>query len=446
LSDLGEPGDAVAARHGQAPAEASVDEAPAIDGSPAVSPGAVDPARPLPAVDVVVVAAGRSTRMDGIDKLEASLAGRPLLARATWAMAASPLVRRIVIVTAPERVERVRAAAWLPPAVVAVVAGEGRRQGSVAAGLAALDRLDAAPAGSWPAPGAAGDDVVLIHDGARPLAPPALVERVAVAAARHGAAIPVLPVAETLKRVEGDRIVATVDRAGLAASQTPQGFRRGLLRAAYERMPPSGATEWTDEGALLEACRIPVHVVPGDPINLKVTLPDDLVRAEALIATPARARIGIGHDSHPFGPGTPLALGGIELAGAPRLHGHSDGDVALHAVADALLGAAGLGDLGRIFPAGPATPRGIPSSLLLDDVVERLARVGLRPASLDLTIVAARPRLAPHLEAMRVAISERLGLPVGAVNVKASTGNLAGMEGAGRGVSAQAVAVVEAVA
>jgi 2-C-methyl-D-erythritol 4-phosphate cytidylyltransferase/2-C-methyl-D-erythritol 2,4-cyclodiphosphate synthase len=410
-------------------------------------PPGVPRAGSTPAVDVVVVAAGRSTRMGGIDKLEAALGGRPLLARATWAMAACPLVRRIVIVAAPERVERLRGAAWLPSSVADVVAGDDRRQGSVAAGLAALDRLDAMAGRTRPGGPASGDrptdDVVLIHDGARPLASAALVERVAIAAARHGAAIPVLPVAETLKRVEGDRIAGTVDRTDLAAAQTPQGFSRALLRAAYERMSPSGTAEWTDEGALLEACRIPVHVVLGDPLNLKVTLPDDLVRAEALLATPGRVRVGIGHDSHPFGPGAPLVLGGVEIPGAPRLHGHSDGDVALHAVADALLGAAGLGDLGRLFPAGPSTPEGIRSSLLLAGVVERLARVGLRPAGLDLTIVAARPRLSPFLERMGGQIAEQLGLPAGTVNVKASTGNLAGMEGAGRGASAQAVAVVE---
>jgi 2-C-methyl-D-erythritol 2,4-cyclodiphosphate synthase len=154
-------------------------------------------------------------------------------------------------------------------------------------------------------------------------------------------------------------------------------------------------------------------------------------------------RTGIGHDSHPFGPGEPLALGGIEIAGAPRLHGHSDGDVALHAICDALLGAAGLGDLGRVFPAGPATPAGIASTELLAEVVRRVADAGHRPASLDVTIVAARPRLGAHLDAMRDAIAGTLGIAPVAVNVKASTGNLDGMEGAGRGISALAVATLE---
>jgi 2-C-methyl-D-erythritol 2,4-cyclodiphosphate synthase len=176
-----------------------------------------------------------------------------------------------------------------------------------------------------------------------------------------------------------------------------------------------------------------------------VTTPDDLGRAELVLLGRIAPRVGYGDDSHPFGPGEPLALGAITIAGAPRLHGHSDGDVVLHAVADALLGAAGLGDLGRVFPAGPATPKGIASAELLGEVVGRLAAAGLRPAQLDLTIVAARPRLADRLEAMRAAIAGLVELPVERVNIKASTGNLSGAEGAGRGIAARAVAVVEPI-
>jgi 2-C-methyl-D-erythritol 4-phosphate cytidylyltransferase/2-C-methyl-D-erythritol 2,4-cyclodiphosphate synthase len=251
-------------------------------------------------------------------------------------------------------------------------------------------------------------------------------------------------VTETVKRVEGALVVATVERAELATAQTPQGVRHGLLRAAYERFPPDGPETWTDEAALLEACRIPVHVVPGDPSNLKVTLPADLRRAEVLLTRAHGGPTGIGHDQHPFGPGEPLVLGGIRIEGAPRLHGHSDGDVALHAVCDALLGASGLGDLGRLFPAGPSTPAGIASSELVADVRRRLTDAGWTVAGIDLTIVAARPRLVGHLEAMGVAIAGLLGVDPGAVNVKASSGNLAGDEGAGRSISAVAIASLEA--
>jgi len=173
-----------------------------------------------------------------------------------------------------------------------------------------------------------------------------------------------------------------------------------------------------------------------------MTLPDDQNRVAALLAR-VPVRVGFGHDSHPFGPGDGLRLGGIELAGAPRLAGHSDGDVALHAIADALLGAAGMGDLGRLFPADRRTPKGIESRELLSAVVARLAGEGMRPASVDIVIIGARPRLGDRLDAMRAAIAGLLGLPEAAINVKASTGNLSGDEGAGRSISARAVATVE---
>jgi 2-C-methyl-D-erythritol 2,4-cyclodiphosphate synthase len=285
---------------------------------------------------------------------------------------------------------------------------------------------------------------VLVHDGARPLVPSALVEAVVAAAERYGAAIPVLPVSETLKRLDGDLVESTVDRSGLAVAQTPQGVRRSLLRDALANGAAADGT-WTDEAALLEACRIAVHVVPGEAANLKVTVPADLERATALLGGMGAApRSGIGHDHHPFGPGQPLLLGGIEIAGAPRLHGHSDGDVALHAVADALLGAAGLGDLGRLFPAGPATPAGVASSDLLRAVVGHLAEAGWRPATLDLTIVAARPRLAGHLDAIRAVLAAQLDIRPERVSVKASTGNLSGEDGAGRSISALALATIVA--
>jgi 2-C-methyl-D-erythritol 4-phosphate cytidylyltransferase/2-C-methyl-D-erythritol 2,4-cyclodiphosphate synthase len=392
-----------------------------------------------PLADAVVVAAGASRRMDGLDKLAHVVAGLPLLAWSIDALTSSGVVGRVVVVTSRDRLAGIRDAPWLPPTVVAVVEGGDRRHESVAAGLAALDAPD--------------DRVILVHDGARPVPTSELVAAVARAAAEHGAAIPVLPVAETLKRVAGDLIVETVDRSGLAAAQTPQGARASLLRSAFERFPPSGPQAWTDEAALLEACRIAVHVLPGEPTNLKVTVPADLARVEETIvrragdaaAAPGGDRVGYGSDSHPFGPGGPLMLGGVAIDGAPRLHGHSDGDVALHAVADALLGAAGMGDLGRLFPAGPATPRGIASGELVATVVARLADAGLEPRRLDVTIVGARPRLAGHLDAMGAAIAGLLRIDAAAVNVKASTGNLAGDEGAGRTVSAHAVAVVGSV-
>ena len=399
-----------------------------------VAAGDSEPAPATVRADGIVVAAGRSSRMDGADKLSAGIGGRPLLAWTLAALAAAPEIERIVVVTAPERQPEIAAASWLPAKVVDVVGGGARRQESVHAGFVAFDRLgvdERAP--------------VLVHDGARPLISREVIGAVASATARHGAAIPVVPVAETLKRVDGDRVHATVDRSGLAAAPTPQGVRRDLLREAYRRYPAAAPETWTDEAALLEACGVAVHVVPGDPDNLKVTVPADLRRVAEALGRAGAGRIGIGHDSHPFGPGAPLALGGVEIPAAPRLHGHSDGDVALHAVADALLGAAGLGDLGRLFPADARTPVGIASTELLRDVRRQLAANGWRPRSVDLTIPAARPRLGAHLDAMRAAIAGLLDLDGTAVNVKASSGNLGGSEGAGRSISALAIAMIEAI-
>jgi 2-C-methyl-D-erythritol 4-phosphate cytidylyltransferase / 2-C-methyl-D-erythritol 2,4-cyclodiphosphate synthase len=453
-------------------------------------PGSADP------IQAVIVAAGASRRMGGLDKLEAELEGRSVLRWSVEAVAAAG-VARIVIVAAPARVAAIAAADWLPDCVVAVVAGGERRQESVAAGIAALAEDEAADAdkgGAGPTRGAAAnvaatgraashaDPIILVHDAARPLASPALIRAVAEAAAKYGAAIPVLPVSETLKRLDGDRVGATVDRTDVVAAQTPQGVRRSLLERAYRSSPSTGPETWTDEASLLEACRIAVHAISGEATNLKVTVPVDLERARAMLdaglvpgrpvasgrpaahgrpaasglsgATttgsdaPARSghaefaapgRVGLGTDSHPFGPGEPLVLCGLTIPGAPRLAGHSDGDVALHAVADALLGAAGLGDLGRLFPSDSRTPVGVDSRILLGAVAKQVRSAGWRPVNLDMTIVASRPKLSGLLPQMAAEIAAILGLHASAVNVKASSGNLEGSDGAGRSISASAI-------
>ncbi len=405
-----------------------------MSGNTTAGAEAVDASAATIRADAIVVAAGRSSRMVGTDKLAADIGGRPLLAWTLAAISSAPEIDRIVVVVAPDRADEIAASGWLPAKVVDVVAGGARRQESVYAGFAALDRFDPDELAA-----------VLVHDGARPLVRPALIRAVADATVRHGAAIPVLRVTETLKRIDGDRVGATVARDGLGTAQTPQGIRRDLLRAAYGRYPADAPETWTDEAALLEACAIGVRVVPGDPDNLKVTVRGDLRRAEALLVDATSMRTGIGHDRHPFGPGASLALGGVEIAGAPRLHGHSDGDVALHAVADALLGATGLGDLGRLFPADERTPTGIASGSLLREVRGLVADHGWRLRSVDLTITAGRPRLGQYLEAMRSTMAALLDLAPADVNVKASSGNLCGSDGAGRTISAVAVATVEAV-
>jgi 2-C-methyl-D-erythritol 4-phosphate cytidylyltransferase / 2-C-methyl-D-erythritol 2,4-cyclodiphosphate synthase len=382
------------------------------------------------AVEAVVVAAGAGMRMGGLDKGALLLLGRPVLAWALDALAASPAVRRIIVVEAPGRVPTLSSLPWVRALDATVVPGGLRRQESVAAGVREADA-----------------DLVLVHDGVRPLVSRALVDAVIEATARHGAAVPCLAVHETLKRVDGDigpggvaHVRETVDRSDLATAQTPQGARRDLLLRAFAEHDPAGPETFTDEASLLEASGVPVVAVPGEATNLKVTYPEDLARAEAWLAGRlGPPRVGIGLDNHPFGEGTGLALGGIVMEGAPRLHGHSDGDAVLHAVADGLLGAAALGDLGTFFPAGDPATRGIPSGELLRAIVARVAEAGYAPLHVDVTITAARPRLGGRLGAMRAAVAELVGLAEGQVSIKASSGNLAGYEGAGRGVAASAV-------
>ena len=392
--------------------------------------------------DVVVVAAGTSKRF-GSDKLEADVGGRPLLAWTIDRLASSDLVEHIVVVTSADGIDRIRNAPWLSSKVADVVVGGARRQESVAEGIGAVAELPRSLSDD------AGDPIVLVHDGARPLVSHALIESVIEAVRSHGAAVPMVPIPDTVRRVGPDgRVRETLDRTGLSVAQTPQGARLSVFERAMRAESPRGGREFTDEAALLEACKIAVHAIPGDPNNFKVTLPADLDRATAAllehhVGAGLLPRTGSGFDSHPFGPGTPLALGGIEIPGPLRLHGHSDGDVALHAIADALLGAAGLGDLGRLYPPDASTPKGIASRELVEAVMGRVGGAGYRPSSVDLTIVAARPRLAGVLDEMRDAIAGLLGLPAGSVNVKASTGNLSGMEGAGRGISAAAIATLE---
>lgn len=379
--------------------------------------------------DAVVVAAGKGTRMAGRDKLAEILAGRPVLYWALAAMRGAPSVQRIVLVTTAEGVAVLSEMSWVREAGAVVTAGGARRRDSVAAGVAMADA-----------------EVVLVHDAARPFVQPEVVEAVAVAARRDGAALPVVAVTDSLKRRMDDGSATAVDRAGLYRAQTPQGARRELLLHAFERA--ASDAEYGDEASLLESVGVPVTMVPGDPANIKVTEPADLelVRALAEGREGERAddtRIGLASDGHPFGPADGLRLGGLEIDQAPRLFGHSDGDVVLHALADAILGAAGGPDIGRLFPCSDARTAGIDSRDLLATVLERVAMPGWEPLSVDISVLGARPRLgAARLDAMRDAIAGLCGVSPYSVSVKASTGNLSGPEGAGRAISATALVIL----
>ncbi|MEO6349848.1 MAG: 2-C-methyl-D-erythritol 4-phosphate cytidylyltransferase [Candidatus Limnocylindrales bacterium] len=371
--------------------------------------------------DAVIVAAGSSTRMGGADKLAQDLGGRPLLAWSIDAMADAESVRNVVVVTRAERVKELSAQPWLRGA--AVIAGGEHRSDSVRAGVEAT-----------------ANQVVLVHDGARPLASSRLADAVARAAAQHGAAVPAIPVVDSLKRVDGDLLAESIERSRLVRTQTPQGARRELLVRAFES---AGGTSFSDEAALLEAAGISVATVPGEAANIKVTNADDLAMVRALATTTGDERLGFGEDVHGFGPGDGLMLGGLLIADAPRLYGHSDGDVVLHAIATAVLSAAGLGDLGRLFPATDRSTQGIASSELVSEAVRQAKDRGWRVTRAQVSLVGARPRLgARRIDQMVDAVAKLLDAQVDRVAIVASTGNLSGPEGAGRVIKATALVTV----
>jgi 2-C-methyl-D-erythritol 4-phosphate cytidylyltransferase/2-C-methyl-D-erythritol 2,4-cyclodiphosphate synthase len=391
-------------------------------------------ALPPPArVAAVVVAAGRGERLGVPAKVLRPLAGRPMLAWSLRALEHSRAVGHIVVVAGAhthdaieELVDREGFAR-----VTAIVAGGERRQDSVAAGLAALPDET---------------EIVLVHDGARPLADADLFDRCALAAAEHDAAIAAIPVADTLKRVEGETISGTVDRSGLWAAQTPQAFRLETLRRA---LAASGDDDVTDEARICEAAGIPVSIVPASLANLKVTQPEDIAVADALLraresapATSAAPRTGIGYDVHRFAPGRRLLLGGVEIAHERGLEGYSDADVLLHAIADAILGAAALGDIGQHFPSTDERYRDADSRALLREAARLAREAGWAPANIDATIIAEAPRIGPYVAAIREQIAACLDMDASAIGVKATTNEGLGAIGRGEGIAALATATL----
>jgi 2-C-methyl-D-erythritol 2,4-cyclodiphosphate synthase len=282
----------------------------------------------------------------------------------------------------------------------------------------------------------------LVHVAGRSLVDAALVEAVAAAARRTGAAVPVLPVPETVKRVAGGLVSETVDRRDLATAQTPQGFRHDVLRRAYDRAFGDGL-EVTDEALAVERLGEPVEAVPGSPRNRKVTGPEDLAWAEWTMGAGAASwRVGTGFDVHRLVPGRPLMLGGVKVEHDHGLAGHSDGDCVVHAVCDALLGACGAGDMGRHFPSSDPRWRDAPSLGFLSEVVAIVGERGYEIGNVDVTVVAERPRLAAHLEAMREAIGRTMRRPVDTVSVKVKSSDGLGAIGAAEGIAAHANALL----
>jgi 2-C-methyl-D-erythritol 4-phosphate cytidylyltransferase/2-C-methyl-D-erythritol 2,4-cyclodiphosphate synthase len=380
----------------------------------------------------LIVAAGAGRRIGGaVPKQYRELAGRPLLAWTLGAFERAAAIDAVVLTVAADQLERARAVVEEHELtkVLKIVAGGAERSESVCRGLDALEGRD--------------DDLVAIHDGARPLVAPALIERVVAAAARDGAAIPAVPIPDTVKRAEGRTVRATVDRSQLYLAQTPQVFRLELIRRAYASTGPGAPT---DDAQVVEELGEPVRLVEGDPENLKVTVAEDLERAATLLGgrVPApRVAVGTGLDVHRLVPGRPLILGGVTVPFPLGLQGHSDADVLAHAVGDALLGAAALGDLGRHFPPGDPDLRGISSMILLERIGEMVREAGLTVGNVDATVVCQAPRLAPHIDAMVANMAAALHVPRGRVSVKATTTEGLGFTGEGDGIAAQAVVLLQ---
>ncbi len=385
-----------------------------------------------PVLGIVVVAAGSGTRLGAAEpKAFATLRGVPILERALRGVFDSVEPAQVVVVAPASHLAAARAitdrAAGAASAVVSVVIGGDARQASVAAGLAAL-----------------GPDVttVLVHDAARALTPPALFDRVVRAVRETGGGIvPALPVTDTVKRVGADAaVLGTVDRRDLVHVQTPQGFPRAGLEAAYA----AATEEHTDDAALFAAAGHPVATVEGEARAFKITTPWDLRRAENVLgAQTSGLRVGTGLDVHAYDESAPLWLAGLYWGGEPGLAGHSDGDAVLHAICDALLSAAGLGDLGSRF--GTADPRfaDAASEVFVRETLALVRGAGFDVVNVAVQIVGVRPKIAPRRSELEALLSGMLGAPV---TIGATTTDGLGFTGRAEGVAALATALLTASA
>ena len=374
----------------------------------------------------MVVAAGAGLRAGpGEPKSWRSLGGRPMLRWSVEALLAAG-ARRVVVVVAADRQALLGEALTGLVGWTAVAGGDTRSQ-SVRAGLAALD--------------CAPDEPVLIHDAARPFVTRAHVERLLAALADHDGAVPVLPVADTLKRGAGV-VQLTVPREGLHRAQTPQAFRHAALTAAYAVWPE--AEDPTDDAGVMERSGGRVGMVAGDPMLMKLTYPEDFAMAERLAGTARAVRTGFGVDAHRFEPGDAVWLCGVRIAHDHGLIGHSDADVGLHALTDAILGAIGQGDIGQHFPPSDPQWKGASSDRFLAHAGALVAAAGGRIVHVDVTLICEQPKIGPHRDAMRARIAEILDLSLSQVSVKATTTEGMGFTGRGEGLLAQAVASVEA--
>jgi 2-C-methyl-D-erythritol 4-phosphate cytidylyltransferase / 2-C-methyl-D-erythritol 2,4-cyclodiphosphate synthase len=383
-------------------------------------------------VAAIIAAGGRGARL-GADRPKQflDLGGRSILELSVAALAASDRIQEIVVALPAEHVDAgakaLKAAIKRP---VIVVAGGPRRQDSVANAFAKAPK-DA--------------DIVLIHDAARPFVTREVIDRAIDGAHQHGAAIAAIGVRDTVKQAgeaaaDGSRLIrATISRDSVFLAQTPQAFRRDILARALDE---GKGVDATDEAMLVERLGMPVRVVEGDARNVKITTQEDLAAAKSAAAQVPLIRVGTGYDLHRLVAGRPLILAGVNIPFELGLDGHSDADIVCHAVTDAILGAAGVGDIGRMFPDTDAKWKGANSIALLEGAVARIQEAGYRVSNVDVTVIAQQPKLLPHLEAMRANLAAALGVDPSAVSVKGKTNEGVDSMGRGESMACHAVALV----
>jgi len=391
---------------------------------------------PMPSLATVVVAAGRGSRAgEGLPKQYRSLCGEPIITHALRALHAGAPQARILVTIHPDDQALYEAAVAMLDgsargALLEPVAGGATRQASVRAGLEAL-------AGEVP-------DLVLIHDCARPFVSARLIARAIAAASAAGAAVPGLPVTDTIKQIDAlGRIEATPPRAQLRAVQTPQAFRYDLILNAHRLAASTGQNELTDDGAVAEWAGHSVHVFEGDPANMKVTNPEDFAAAEArLLGQLQDIRTGQGFDVHAFTEGDQVWLGGVSIPHSKGLLGHSDADVLMHAVTDAIYGALADGDIGAHFPPSDPQWKGAASDIFLRHAAQLVRERGGMIAHVDGTVICEAPKVGPHRDAIRAKLADIMRVDVSRVAVKATTSEQLGFTGRREGIAAMALATV----
>ena len=393
-------------------------------------------------IAALIVAAGRGTRAaaaisDAIPaKQYATIAGRTVLERTVAAFLTHPAVGSVTVVIHPADAEvyaRALATHAKKPGLLPPVTGGVTRQKSVAAGLKSLAALPEPPG------------AVLIHDAARPFVTAGTIDRVLSALAANPGVVAAVQVADTLKRTDtSGTVIGTIDRANVWLAQTPQAFEFSAILAAHQAATAAGHTDFTDDAAVFEWHGQPVKIVPGDAINSKLTMPEDFVMAEKMFASAPMpdVRVGTGFDVHKFTAGNHVWLCGVNIPHNQGVEAHSDGDVGLHALTDALLGAIGDGDIGLHFKNTDPRWRGASSDQFLADAARRVAAANGRITSVDVTLLCEAPKIGPHRDAMRARVAEILQIDLSRVGIKATTTEQLGFAGRREGLAAMATATV----